>query len=226
MKKLFITLSCAVLLALGGSGAAFAASEDPGTYGPEPHSETPSLSGSTVAPLCSADVPWIDYNVVLTHPSNSATSHTAYLVLSGGGNTERIRLGDLVGGTLSGRVLWPGASVGSDGRGNGWPGWTFTNGEWVETTGNFAWTRGDITATIEVNPTLPVALSYPPSTPQCLTSPAGVSTTALAAGAAGGGLPATGGDSAAVVPLVWTAAGLITAGAAALVIRRARRARE
>lgn len=218
MRKFLLSVACAALLVLGVSSAA-AAATDSDSYAPSPP-VTPSLSGSSVSPACSADVPWITYSVALNNPSNVATGHTARLVLSNGSDSVTIPLGELVDGRLSGTVLWPGASVGDDGGGNGWPGWEYTNGEWVETAGNFAWTRGEITATIEVNPTLSVPLSYPPSTPQCLTSPPGATVTT-----AGLSLPSTGGDAAAVLPFLWGAGALVIAGGTLLVVRRSRRSR-
>lgn len=223
MRKALFSVACALVLTLGSAGAALAADDDPESYAPQTHSATtPTLSGSTVSPACSADVPWITFSVVLTDPDDVATGHTARLVLSNGSQSVTLTLGELVGNRLSGTVLWPGASVGADGRGNGWPGWTFSGGEWVETSGNFAWTRGNITATLEVNPSLAVPLSYPPSTPQCLTSPP--LARALTAGVA---LPATGGDSAALAPLLWGAGTLVLVGGGVLLLaRRTRRTRD
>jgi len=127
------------------------------------------------------------------------------------------------GGTLEGRVLWPGASVGADGRGDGWPGWENVAGEWVETTGNFAWTRGAVSATIQVNPTLPLSLSYPPSTPACRTAPAGT-TPIVAAADVAGALPATGGSSQFLIPVTVGALGVVLVGTVLIVRRRQSRA--
>ncbi|KXC06729.1 LPXTG cell wall anchor domain-containing protein [Microbacterium hominis] len=223
MRKYALPVFLAVVLLSGGASAASAA--DTGDdYGPDTPS-SPSLSGTTVSPSCDANVPWIDYSVVLNDPDGQATSHTARLVLTDGEQSTTIALGEIVDGTLSGRVLWPGASVDENGQGNGWPGWAFENGQWVASPGNFAWTRGDISATVEVNPSLRVALSYPPSTPACLTDPAGVATSGAVA-AAGMSLPATGGDGAAVLPLTGLALALVVGGGALLYVRRARRARD
>lgn len=218
MRKLILSVTCAIVLALGASSAATAATGGD-SYAPSPP-VTPSLSGSIVSATCSADAPWISYSVVMTDPDDVATGHTARLVLSNGTDSVTLPLGDLVNGELSGAVLWPGASVGEDGRGSGWPGWEFSDGAWVQTAANYAWTRGEITATIEVNPSLSVPLSYPPSTPQCLTSPPSATVTT-----AGLSLPSTGGDAAGLVPLLWGAGGLVAAGGALLLIRRARRSR-
>ncbi|QEO16110.1 cell wall protein [Agromyces intestinalis] len=188
-----------------------------------------TLAGSTVSPSCEADVPWIDYRVVLTDPDSQATSHEATLVLSGGGNTHSIPLGTIGSdGVLTGRVLWPGASIGADGRGDGWPGWAFVDGEWVETDGNFAWTRQEIQAEITVNPEIPVALSYPPATPLCLVAPPAEASPAGgdAASATDPGLASTGFDGAAWIGIGAGALGLIAVGGIALAIARRRRTSE
>lgn len=173
----------------------------------------PTLAGSTAVGECNKDVPWINYSVTLTDPDNQSTGHTARLVLTDGANTATILLGDLVNGHLSGRVLWPGASVDAQGNATGWPGWVFVDGQWVETDGNFRWTRGNISAKITVNPEMAVPLSYPPSTPQCATDPRPTPATA--------GLPATG-LSASMMPIA-IVGGILALGGAALVVVRRRR---
>ncbi|SFR90649.1 LPXTG-motif cell wall anchor domain-containing protein [Agromyces sp. CF514] len=165
----------AAALVLVGGQAAYAEeippSPDPG-YVPEVPVE-PSLGGSTAVGVCDNDAPYIFFSVELTDPDGVATSNFARLILSGaGGQTMEIPLGELQGGSLSGSVLWPGASVDENGNANGWPGWAFVNGQWVETTGNFAWTRSVSSAMIVVNPEVTVPLSYPPATPAC-TDPGG-----------------------------------------------------
>ncbi|QAY75054.1 cell wall protein [Agromyces protaetiae] len=135
-----------------------------------------SLLGSVATGVCEADVPWIYFHVALDDPDQQSTSREAFLVFTDGTNTERIALGEIdpVTGVLDDRVLWPGASVDGAGNPTGWPGWTQdASGEWVETTGNFAWTRSLTTATIEVNPDLAVDVSYPPATPECVSGPRG-----------------------------------------------------
>ncbi|MEN5076009.1 hypothetical protein ABE437_19485 [Isoptericola cucumis] len=158
---------------------------EPGT--PEPPSETtpptepedeptePTLEGSTAVGECVADAPWIGYDVRLTPADAELDDRTIELVLTDGTHTETLALGELGDdGTLSGRVLWPGAAVAADGETpTAWPGWEqLDNGTWVETDGNFAWTRGDISATFVVNPDLTVDLDYPPATPDCAAMPA------------------------------------------------------
>lgn len=187
----------------------------PPDYTPDEPVE-PTLSGSTVVPACAQDVPWLTYRVQMLDPQARSTGNTARLILTDGTNSVTLALGTLrADGTLSGRILWPGATIGADGRGTGWPGWETRGGQLVETTGNYAWTRGNITATIEVNPTLAVAVSYPPSTPQCATAPRAQLSAA--------GLPATGGAPQTL--LVAGAIGIagLGLGITAVVLRRRRR---
>jgi len=221
MRRYALSAVLAVVLLSGGATAAAAA--DSGNYGPNTP-PSPSLSGSMVSPVCDANTPWIDYSVVLDDPNGTIPNPTARLVLSDGDQSTTIPLGALVDGQLSGRVLWPGASVDANGVGNGWPGWAFENGQWVAAPDNFGWTRGDISAAVEVNPTLRVALSYPPSTTSCLTDPPGASTAAIAA--VGGSLPETGGNSAAVLPIAAGAGALVLAGGVLMYVRRTRRVRD
>lgn len=177
--------------------------------------DEPTLEGSLATGECVANAPWINYNVKL---DGETESKTVSLVITDGTNSETIVLGDLVDGKLEGKILWPGASVAGDGvTPTGWPGWALVNGQWVETDGNFAWTRGDITATLEVNPELEVALSYPPATPDCAAVPP------TGGGSGNGALAATGFDG---TPFAWTAALLAAAGASLLVLRRMRRVQD
>lgn len=218
MRAIALSAVLVATLLSGGTTAALAA-ETSDTYAPDTP-EGASLSGTAVMPSCEADAPWIRYSIVLDDPDNVATSHTAVLMMSNGTESTTVPLGEVVDGHLDGRVLWPGATVDANGRGNGWPGWTFENNAWAPTSGNFAWTRGDISAYVEVNPGMRVALSYPASSPDCLTAPAGMTS------AAGTSLPATGGDTAALIPLAAAAGALVVGGGALLLTRRARRARD
>jgi hypothetical protein len=132
----------------------------------------PVLTGSTATGQCLKDAPWIFYDVSMTDPDHLSTSETVKLVLSDGTNSTTLTLGDLQNGHLSGKVLWPGAAVDASGAPTAWPGWMKdASGRYVQTTGNFAWTRHLSSATFVVNPELAVALSYPAATPNCITAP-------------------------------------------------------
>ncbi|WP_235507791.1 InlB B-repeat-containing protein [Agromyces sp. Root1464] len=185
----------------------------------------PTLTGSFATGVCEADSPWITFDVEMTDPDSQSTGNTASLVMTDGTNTETIVLGDLENGSLSGKVLWPGASVDADGKANGWPGWALVGDKWIEVDDNFAWTRGDITAQLVVNPELDVKISYPPATPNCaigpkVTPPGGEGGTPAASN--GTGLASTGfaGTTIAIVAGI-----IVIAGVAFLVVARIRRKR-
>ncbi|MDQ0895602.1 hypothetical protein [Agromyces ramosus] len=182
----------------------------------------PSLRVAAATGTCVADAPWIFYDIELADPDHQSTGNTARLVLTDGTNTETIELGELDGGKLKSKVLWPGASVAADGvTPTGWPGWALVGTTWVQVDDNFAWTRGDIQATVEVNPTAAVTLSYPPATPECATGPK-ASGSGGSPAAAGTGLASTGfaGTTIAIVAGI-----IVVAGIAFLVIARIRRKR-
>lgn len=238
MRKSFAALAVAALFLLAVPATANALSNDEGSQ-PSPlptidytsHDlDDPTLGGTSVVPACEADVPWINYEVILTDPDGTADpgpdgKFTATLTLSDGVHSWTQVLGDLGSDLyLAGTVLWPGASVDpATGKGNGWPGWVFVDGKWVETEDNYGWTRGTITATITVNPSITVPLSYPPSSPVCLTSPpsGGGGGGESGSDGEGGTLPATG-LSAAVLPIGIVGGALAIAGITIIVVRRRR----
>jgi LPXTG-motif cell wall-anchored protein len=137
----------------------------------------PTFDGRTVtAAECDNDTPWIDFTVVVNDPDGQLTNRTATLTFvhpTDPAQNHVVELGDLgTGNVLEGRILWPGASVDPvTGEPTGWPGWAFADGQWVETTGNFAWTRSLTEVTLTVNPEMQIAIAYPPATPECVAGP-------------------------------------------------------
>lgn len=222
LRKTLSVLAVAAIIAVSGPTAALAVEEDPYT----PIDPTaPTLAGSVAVGECINDAPYISYTVTLTDPDGQvAGGGSASLLLSSGANSVTIPLGTLVDGELSGKVLWPGASVDGAGNPTGWPGWAFVDGEWVETTGNFAWTRGSISAVLQVNPDLAVPLSYPPATPNCAAqpptalSPDSPETASVDSPDSAAALAATGGSLPYAV--AGTGIGLVGLGVAAVLLRR------
>lgn len=174
--------------------------------------DEPSLAGSWAEAVCLRAAPWINFDVTLTDPDAQTTSTSVALVISDGTHRVSLQLGSLTSGHLSGSALWPGASVDGQGVGDGWPGWVYEQGEWLETAGNFAWTRGDIRAWLRVNPELEVPLSYPDESAECA-GPAGEVS-----------LAATGGTTAFIAPVAGIAAAAVVAGTVVLAVRRRHRA--
>lgn len=128
----------------------------------------PTLTGS-ISAVCRNDVPWISYSATLHDPDGTIPPSPATLTLSKGTDSHTFTpaLGTMSDGvTLSGEVLWPGATIDGDGNATGWPGWSDAGGVWHAVDGNFAWTRTGATATISVNPSIAMALEYP-TDPSC-----------------------------------------------------------
>ncbi|GAA1912351.1 hypothetical protein GCM10009775_01190 [Microbacterium aoyamense] len=227
MRKIVLSAAlAAALVVMGGSAALAVEDGDPSAPSPAATGYTPvdptepTLGGSTAVGECDRDVPWINYSVFLLDPDNVATGHVASLVMTAGDEEYKVELGTLVDNKLSGRVLWPGAEVDENGNAIGWPGWTIdASGTYVPTDENFAWTRGDIKAVIQVNPQLEVPLSYPEATPDCATNPIALGLTGDVAGK--GDLARTGVE-AAMLPISLFAGALVLVGVGAMIVTRRR----
>lgn len=121
------------------------------------------LEVELLTPVCDNDVPYLSYRV-----SAQGTSSTALTL-----TWDNPSGADVVqsGLPLEGRVPWPGAVVGPDGKGADWPGWTKrADGTWVQGD-EFDWVRPAVTVTLAVNPSVTTTVAYPPSSPVCLTEP-------------------------------------------------------
>ncbi|WP_221585749.1 LPXTG cell wall anchor domain-containing protein [Microbacterium sp. G2-8] len=195
-------------------------------YTPETTPE-PALNASASA-ACVSDAPWIDFDVTLVDQAGQSAPRDADLVFARGGERLVVPLGTIdETGRLSGRILWPGASVDDAGRGSDWPGWVLDDGEWLDVgDADLGWTRNGASVTIAVNPEFVAAVEYPPSTPTCVAGPRPAAERPGAAaepGAAAGesqvdDLAATGTDI--MPPLVVGAAALL---AGVLLVARRRR---
>ncbi|WP_251150081.1 peptidase [Cellulosimicrobium sp. Marseille-Q4280] len=155
----------AVITAVGIAGllsapAAQAATPTDDSYVPP----EPTIDLTVLAPVCDGDVPYLDYAVDVTGTENDTVTIT-WQNPSGDDVVES-------GLPLSGRVIWPGAVVGPDGRGADWPGWRLEDGEWV-VGDEFDWVRPSVEVLFEVNPETVVTVDYPPSSPNCATNPPG-----------------------------------------------------
>lgn len=146
----------------------------------EPPTE-PTLEGTLFSPMCFADVPWIDYNIVLNDPDNQVAPGSLATITFY--DTDLDEFGDplntlvLTDQPLGGHeFLWPGADAINNGDGtwtaNGWPGWALVDDEWVSVgEDNFGWTRNGVNIKVEVNPEITSSLSYPPATWECTDPP-------------------------------------------------------
>ncbi len=137
----------------------------------------PTFDGRTsTAAECDNDTPWIDYSVIVNDPDGQLSGTRATLTFVHPTDPTQnyvVELGDVTAGqALAGRILWPGASVDPvTNEPTGWPGWEFVDGQWLPTDGNFAWTRSLTEVTLSVNPSMQIAIAYPPATPECVSGP-------------------------------------------------------
>jgi hypothetical protein len=181
-----VTAAVAVLL-VTSAGIASAATASTETPAPTPAADTastpspapsdvqyppppePSLDVSVLQPVCDGDVPYLEYKVVPTGTPNDDVTIT-WQNPSG----PDVVLADL---PLEGRVLWPGAEVDADGDPVDWPGWhQEADGTWAEGD-EFDWVRPSVDVLFQVNPEATETVSYPPSSPNCTTSPVDVDPT-------------------------------------------------
>lgn len=217
-RRAVAVAALAPLLALGVPAVASAATPSPTAPGCEGGTDEYGdplpceLELTVISPICDNDVPKLQYAV---DPVGTPNTTVTISFLKDGVPT--VVYPDQ---PLNGTVLWPGA-VEEDGVGVDWPGWSLVDGEWVEGD-EYDWVRPTVTVQFEVNPTATVDVAYPPSTPQCATSPSG--SDVLAAGPTSTSrsdvLAATGSQA---LPLAAGGAALLAAGAAALLVARRRR---
>ncbi|MGF0114775.1 LPXTG cell wall anchor domain-containing protein [Promicromonospora sp. Marseille-Q5078] len=133
-----------------------------------PAAEDCALIPGDIAAVCQGETPYLDYGVSLPEgiEVDDDTPLTITFINPDGGE-------DFVAEDqpLEGSLLWPGAS---DTAPKQWPGWEQQDdGSYVETDGNYAWTRDDVQVRFEVNPEYSQIVSYPEATTQCA-NPIGV----------------------------------------------------
>ncbi|MEV5071037.1 hypothetical protein MRBLMI12_002656 [Microbacterium sp. LMI12-1-1.1] len=169
------------------------------------------LAPGDIDSVCVGDVPYLGYAVTLPEgfEADSETPVTITFVNPDGEDYV------VENQPLSGELLWPGASATAPKM---WPGWELVNGEYVQTDGNFAWTRAGVTVRFEVNPSYSTEVQYPEASAECANPPVGGGTPASTDTEA---LAVTGGG---VSPIVVAAGGAaLFAGIAVVAIAAYRR---
>ncbi|MGQ7947508.1 DUF7507 domain-containing protein [Flavobacterium sp. WC2509] len=123
---------------------------------------TMKISGEAI---CINDVPYFNYTATADNftPVNGLT-----LTWSDSNNNIIATMPNL---PLTGRILWPGATVDQNGNGTDWPGWVFENGKWSESADGFQGLRPNATITFTLNPSQVITVNYPPSDPFCTSRP-------------------------------------------------------
>lgn len=192
----------AVVLATVSSGPAAA------SYPPKPPvPRERSIDVSAFSPVCIADAPYIEYAIV---PIGFDTDGPARLTIRDS-NGAVVEVLDVA--TLTGRIPYPGAEVGSDGTAIDWPGWKFDGGQWSPD-GADVHLRVGIGITVEANSTAVATVEYPDAASDC--AGPDVVQSAAAGGpsqASAGMLPSTGSNSSALlIGATALTAGILLAG--------------
>ncbi|PQB04812.1 beta strand repeat-containing protein [Aureitalea marina] len=120
--------------------------------------------------VCDNDTPYLDFTVTL----DNFTSNEDLVVewLDSNNQVVQTDIFPTNGNTIiSDRILWPGAEVDGQGNPTDWPGWEFVGGVWIETDDGFLDFRPTATVRFSINPTQTIQVSYPPSSPFCVTGP-------------------------------------------------------
>lgn len=205
--------SVLVMLASGTVNAQDAPNPEPAAptgYETTTTSPDKSLDVSGFSPECIRDAPFISYAIVPAGFTPANGNATLVIKDRKGTVVETVKVT-----SLTGTIIWPGASVNSQGQATDWPGWKLSeDGSWIPDPKD-AILREGLTIDVSVNPTATTTVSYPPATKVCANPPGSSSkapTTTAAAAAppavSEGSLPRTGGG----------ASGLLIPAALALVV--------
>lgn len=173
-----------------------------------------ALIPGDITAVCESAVPYLGYEVSLPQgvEADGDTPLTVTFLNPDGDDYE------VTDQPLAGRLLWPGASATEPLQ---WPGWErLDDGTYVETDGNYAWTREGVQVRFEVNPDYSTVVDYPPASSECANAPADVepvADTEVEAAEPPAELPRTGATVGIVAAI---AALLVAAGATLFVVRR------
>ncbi len=126
-----------------------------------PTAEDCALVPGDIAAVCESEVPYLAYEVALPEGQETDEENPLTVTFLNPDGDDYV-IDDL---PLDGRVLWPGAS---DTAPLQWPGWEQQDdGSYVETDGNYSWTREGVEVLFEVNPTYSTIVEYPEASTQC-----------------------------------------------------------
>ncbi|NOW01350.1 LPXTG cell wall anchor domain-containing protein [Isoptericola chiayiensis] len=130
---------------------------DESTFTDEPCALVPG----DITAVCESEVPYLAYEVSLPQ-GVEADGDTPLTVTFLNPDGDDYTVTDQ---PLAGSLLWPGASAQEPLQ---WPGWErLDDGSYVETDGNYAWTRDGVQVRFEVNPDYSTVVDYPPASSEC-----------------------------------------------------------
>jgi uncharacterized repeat protein (TIGR01451 family) len=128
---------------------------------------------------CVQDAPWLDYTVDAHNLDVSGRTMQVNWLDADGDLVQTDEIDILADGTVTGRLLFPGAAVDANGDGIAWPGWrpaiAGENPEWenlvLDPTLPSYGLRSGASVEFVINPSTTVAIDYPPATADCAETP-------------------------------------------------------
>lgn len=128
-----------------------------------PETTPPIVRIAAVTPLCHKDAPYVE----VTFGGDSVfdgRAGTITFIDVNGTTVATHAITFAVGDTV--QFLYPGATVDAQGNGTDWPGWKFSNGQWVPDTSDVDLRQG-LTVVLAVNPTDTATVEYPSASEGC-----------------------------------------------------------
>lgn len=125
-----------------------------------------SLDLSAFSPSCVRDAPFISYTIVPVGFSSIGPATLTFFDVNGNFIEQQTV------STLSGRVIYPGATTDAAGSATGWPGWTLApDGSWIPDPSDAIFREG-LTVQVEVDGvTAATTVAYPPADSGCANPP-------------------------------------------------------
>lgn len=146
-----------------------AATSSGGYYATTTTPSGPSIDVSGFAPVCIGDAPFISYVIVPT--GFTPLDQSATLAIRTADGTE---VGTETVDSLSGQIIWPGASVDAAGNATDWPGWrrAADGVSWEpDPTDDLLRDGLTIEVTVEGAPPATATVDYPPDDSDCANPP-------------------------------------------------------
>jgi choice-of-anchor A domain-containing protein len=130
---------------------------------PEPADDKISVAAEA---KCLKNAPWLEYTVTPNYDTKGKTATIEWI------NGEGQVVKEDKNQPLTGRILFPGATVDGAGVGNGYPGWEYVGSKWIPVSDLISTIRlNGAKIRVTVSPTQAIDITYPMGSATCLTSP-------------------------------------------------------
>jgi hypothetical protein len=125
-----------------------------------------SLDVSAFSPTCIRDVPFINFTIVPKGFSSTGPATLTFFDVNGN-FVEQV-----ISPTLSGQIIYPGATAGPNGEGLDWPGWTRApDGSWIPDPSDAIYREGLNVSVAVGSVTATTSVGYVPNSSACANPP-------------------------------------------------------